>query len=59
MTKDTAMTFFKQTGIQIRFGVAQPLDGTEPSQDYLQSHTGLYVESGYTGDWQKYGLPNG
>jgi hypothetical protein len=57
--KDLALLFYRETGAQVRFGVAQPLDGTEPTSDYLENHIGLYVESEYTGDWVRYGLPRG
>ena len=57
--KDLALLFYRQTGAQVRFGVAQPLDGKEPSAVYLENHIGLYVESDYTGDWVRYGLPTG
>jgi len=58
-TKDAAMVFFKKHGVQVRFGVAQPLDGSEPSQEYRETHVGLYVESEYAGDWHAAGLPTG
>ena len=57
--KDAAMLFHGSSGAQIRFGVAQPLDGSEPSQKYLEEHIGLYVESEYVGDWRQFRLPIG
>ena len=58
-SKDQAIIFFKKTGRQVRFGVAQPFDGREPTSEYLEHTLGIYVESGYTGDWVQWGLPQG
>lgn len=55
--KDQAMAFHKVTGAQVRFGAAQPADGSEPSQAYRESHLGIYVESEYVGDWHRFGMP--
>ncbi|MGE3273180.1 MAG: hypothetical protein AB7P40_30895 [Chloroflexota bacterium] len=55
--KDRAMWFFKSKGVQVRFGAAQPFDGSEPTAEYRQQHLGLYVESEYVGEWQQFGLP--
>jgi hypothetical protein len=57
--KDLAMLFFKSSGVQVRFGVAQPLNGSEPTQVYLEEHLGLYVETEYINEWQNFGLPWG
>lgn len=56
-SKDIAVLWAHDHDVEIRFGAAQPMDGSEPTQEYLDHHLGLYVESEYVGDWVQAGLP--
>jgi hypothetical protein len=58
-SKDEVMLYARDHNVQVRFGQAQPLDGTEPDQEYLNNHIGLYIESEYAGEWMPGGKPQG
>jgi hypothetical protein len=49
-SKDQVMLYARDHNVQVRFGQAQPLDGSEPTEEYLLNHTGLYIESEYARD---------
>jgi hypothetical protein len=59
ISKDAAMDFYRKTGVQVRFGVAQPLNDSDATQVFRDGHIGLYVESTRLEDWQFFDLPDG